>query len=69
MIDSCENCKCFLSTNKPNGNGLCRRYPPKNNSGISRSDGLVYECVSDFAWVNKEDWCGEWRAFPRGYTF
>lgn len=54
MTQSCGNCRFFLP--KEDGAkvfGLCRRYPPAENSG------------AEFPTMNAAQWCGEFKGFSQ----
>lgn len=52
MIDSCETCRFFEPTRRPD-NGVCRRYPPVV---IPAPTGP--EALHPAVWVG--GWCGEY---------
>lgn len=60
MYEKCQNCKCYLKIKGSNYDGICRRYPPVPDKGITSTSGITYSHSTDHTFVDREDWCGEW---------
>lgn len=52
----CEDCIYFHEPGLPNyGNGICRRYPPKNQARLRESDKFTQPDTC------RKNWCGEYK--------
>jgi hypothetical protein len=65
MNEKCMNCKCFkngISITTNINQGLCRRHPPKPSMVWYDEHGIQLEAVPNVSFVDKQEWCAEWRS-------